>query len=76
MPDKTIEERIAFLEKEYERICHNYELLAIYVPKFCGHYEKFMASFYRWKDAMMGDSKYTRALAGKAWEKGLGDDSF
>jgi len=43
---RTTEERLDFLEREYERLYHQNELLSIYIPQMCDKYEDFVRRFW------------------------------
>ncbi len=69
MTDKTLEERIERLEKLYDKMYHTNELLSIYVPRLADIMQRFWPAFDRWRLALTGDAKYTRALVKDLTEK-------
>lgn len=52
---EELEKRVKMLEKEYERIYHDYELLAIYIPRHVDYCIRFFSAVYKFKDEVNGD---------------------
>ena len=60
--DKTIEERIDWLEKEYERLYHTDELLAIYIPQLAEILIRYWSVSGKHQEAVLNDIRSMRDL--------------
>ena len=51
----NLEERIARLEKLYEKVYHDYELLSIYIPKLTDILNRYWGASGRHREAVRND---------------------
>ena len=59
---KTVEERLDFLEDEYNKLYHTDELLAIYIPKMCDFLDKYLVKSREYRYDVSKDYSNIRDL--------------